>query len=265
MKIDNKVVLITGASSGIGEALVKEFAQHHCHLILVSRNQEKLKQIIQEISYPSNQFLIAPFDLTKYKELPTLVQKIVQKYPKIDVIINNAGVTQRSLAKETTIETTEKLFALDFFSPIYLTQHLLPYLNEPANITVISSVAGKLGSPYRSTYAAAKHALHGYFDSLRAELHKENKKIQVLIVCPGFVKTNISLNALKGDGSTHNQLDEGIQKGLDPQYVAKKILDAIQHEREEILVAGFKESFAVFLKRFFPKVLSKILVKAKVT
>jgi dehydrogenase/reductase SDR family protein 7B len=109
---------------------------------------------------------------------------------------------------------------------------------------------GKLGSPYRSTYAAAKHALHGYFDSLRAELHKENKKIQVLIVCPGFVKTNISLNALKGDGSTHNQLDEGIQKGLDPQYVAKKILDAIQHEKEEILVAGFKESFAVFLNDF---------------
>ncbi len=265
MVIDNKVVLITGASSGIGEALVKEFAHYRCNFILISRNQEKLNRMMQELSYPKDKFLILPFDLTKYKELPKLVNKSIQKFSKIDIIINNAGVTQRSLAKDTTIETTEKLFALDFFSPIYLTKLLLPYLNEPGNITVISSVAGKFGSPYRSSYAAAKHALHGYFDSLRAELKRENQKIQVLIVCPGFVKTNISINALKGDGTTHNQLDEGIQKGLEPRYVAREIIKAIKNEKEEIVVAGLKESFAVLLKRFFPRILSRILIKAKVT
>jgi len=265
MVIDNKVVLITGASSGIGEALLKEFTNYRCSFILISRNQEKLKQIMQELNYPQEKFLILPFDLTQYKDLPTVVQEIIKRFPKIDIIIHNAGVTQRSFAKETTIQTTEKIFALDFFSPVYLTQLLLPYMNEPGNITVISSVAGKLGSPLRSSYAAAKHALHGYFDSLRAELHKENKKIQVLIVCPGFVKTNISINALRGDGSPHNKLDEGIQRGLEPRYVAKKIINAIQNEKEEIVVAGLKESFAVLLKRFFPRILSRILVKAKVT
>jgi short-subunit dehydrogenase len=265
MKIDNKVVWITGASSGIGEALVKEFAKYHCNFILTSRNKEKLQELMQRLEYPKEKYLILPFDLTNYKNLPELVQKVIKQFSKIDILINNAGITQRSLAKETNIETTEKIFALDFFAPIYLTKLTLPFLNEPGNITIISSVAGKFGSPFRSTYSAAKHALHGYFDSLRAELHRENKKIQVLLVCPGFVKTNISLNALKGDGTLHNQLDEGVQKGLEPEYVAKKIIASIIKEKREIIVAGFKESMAVFLKRFFPGLLARILVKAKVT
>ncbi|GIX40567.1 MAG: oxidoreductase [Leptospiraceae bacterium] len=265
MNIDNKVVWITGASSGIGRALVKELAKYHCNFILTSRNCDKLIELIQELQYPEEKYLILPFDLMDYKNLPSLVEKAVERFKKIDILINNAGITQRSLAKETAIETTEKIFALDFFAPVYLTKLTLPYFNEPGNITIISSVAGKFGSPYRSTYSAAKHALHGYFDSLRAELHRENKIIQVLIVCPGFVKTNISLNALKGDGTLHNQLDEGIQKGLEPEYVAKKIINAIKKDKQEIIIAGLKESFAVFLKRFFPEILSKILVKAKVT
>ncbi len=265
MKIDNKVVWITGASSGIGRALVKTFAKYNCNLIVTSRNEEALKELRQEISYPEEKFFIATFDLTDYKNIHLLVQKVISKFAKIDILINNAGVTQRSLASETQLDVTEKIFALDFFAPLQITRLLLNHMNEPSYIVVVSSVAGKLGSPYRSSYSAAKHALHGYFDSLRAELYKENKKIGVLIVCPGFVKTNISLNALKGDGTTHNKMDEGIQKGLEPTYIAKKIIRAIENNKEEILIAGTKEKFAVFLKRFFPSLLSKILARAKVT
>ncbi len=265
MKIDNSVVWITGASSGIGKSLVKEFAKYNCNLILTSRSLEKLKETVREISYDEKKVLYIPFDLFNYKKLPDIVKEVIKKYKKIDILVNNAGISQRSLAKETDIETTEKIFYLDFFAPVNLTRLLLPYINEPGNITIISSVAGKFASPYRSSYSAAKHALHGYFDSLRLELKRENRKIQVTIVCPGFVKTNISYSALKGDGTLHNQMDEGIEKGLDPDYVGRKIISSIQKEKDEVIISHFKESFAVFLKRFFPDLLNRILIKAKVT
>ncbi|MFN3603666.1 MAG: SDR family oxidoreductase [Leptonema sp. (in: bacteria)] len=265
MKIDNTVVWITGASSGIGKELVKELVPYNCKFILTSRNQENLKKLVQNLNLNNERVLIQNFDLSNYKEIPSIVQQAVTKFKKIDVIIHNAGITQRALAEETDIGTTEKIFAIDFFAPVHLTKLLLPYLNEPGNITVISSVAGKFESPYRSSYSAAKHALHGYFDSLRAEFIKKGKNINVLIVCPGFVKTNISLNALRGDGSLYNQLDEGVSKGLEPQFVAKKIIQAIQKEKKEIIISRVKEKTAVYLKRFFPSILSKIIAKSKVT
>lgn len=265
MKINNTVVWITGVTSGIGKELVKEFLKYNCKMILTSRNQKKLEELAKEFDFSKEQVLLQTFDLFNYRDIPILVEQALQKFKKIDIIIHNAGITQRSLAIETDIEITEKIFALDFYTPVYLTKLLLPYIRESGNITVISSVAGKIESPYRSSYSAAKHALYGYFESLRTELIKMNQKINVLIVCPGFVKTNISLNAFKGDGSLYNQLDESTQKGLDPNFVAKKIIEAIKKEKKEIIIAGIKEKFALFLKKFFPNLFIKIISKAKVT
>lgn len=265
MKIDNTVVWITGVTSGIGKELVREFSKYNCKFILTSRNQQKLEELKKELNLNDSNVLLQSFDLSNYKEIPKIVNQAIDKFQKIDIVIHNAGITQRALAKETEITTTEKIFALDFFAPVYLTKLILPYLSDNGNITVISSVAGKFESPYRSSYSAAKHALHGFFDSLRIELLKEKSKINILIVCPGFVKTNISFSALKGDGSLHNILDENIAKGLNPNYVAKQIIKAIQREKKEIVISGFREKLALFLKKFFPNLLIKILTKVKVT
>ncbi len=262
---ENQVVWITGASSGIGEALVKEFALRKCKLILTSRNEKKLKELVNQLKLNSEDYLILPFDLYNYKNIPSLVKKALQKFSKIDILINNAGQTQRALATETNIETTEKIFALDFFSPVNLTKHLIPYMNSPSQIVVISSVAGKLGTPFRSSYSAAKHALHGYFDSLRLELLKEKKNINVLIVCPGFVKTNISINALKGNGNLYLHKDEAIEKGLLPEEIAIRIIKAIIKDYKEVVIAQPKEKLAILLKKVYPDLLNRILTKAKVT
>ena len=261
MQLKGKTILLTGATSGIGEALAKELAKKGNTLILISRNKEKLENL--QKSLPSEVHFF-PFDLEKYHKLPSLVKKILNKIPILDALILNAGVSQRAFAEETTIQTTERIFAIDFFSYIYLTQLLLPYIREGGNITVISSVAGKIGTPFRSSYAAAKHALHGYYDSLRVELRIKKRDIGVTMICPGFVKTNVSVNALKGDGTPYKEKDPAIEKGLSPEKVAKKIIKAIERKREEIVISGAKEKIALFLKIFFPSLLNRLLEKVAV-
>ena len=187
-------------------------------------------------------------------------------FGKIDMLINNGGVSQRSLAKETSIEVDRKLMEVDYFGTIALTKYLLPHLlrQKFGHIVVVSSVMGIIGTPYRSGYAAAKHALHGFFDSLRAEVWKDCKNIYITIVCPGWIKTNVTMNALKGDGTNLNEMDRTTAAGLKPSDFARTMLRAIQSKKEEVYIGGFKEVMAVYLKRFLPRLFSKVVRKAKV-
>lgn len=260
----NKRVWITGASSGIGEALAKAFAQHHAHLILSARNEAELNRVAALCSEAgAASVLVQPLDLSQHNTIPGIVDKVLRQTGKVDILINNGGVSQRSLAKDTSLEVDKKLMDINFFGTVALTKALLPSMltHQLGHIATITSLTGKFGTPLRSSYAATKHALHGFFDSLRAELAQT--PIKITLICPGFVKTNVSINALTGSGSAQGTMDEATGKGMDPDQLARKILRALENGKEEMWVGG-KEVLGVYLKRFFPGYFSRMIGKAKV-
>ncbi|RZS96902.1 SDR family oxidoreductase [Cecembia calidifontis] len=260
--MNQKTIWITGASSGIGEALVNAYDSLGHKTIISARNQAALEQIKEKANNPKNIYVL-PLDLNAPDSFAIKTKEAIEAFGKIDVLINNGGISQRSLAAETSLAVDRKIMEVNFFGTIGLTKELLPHFmkNKSGHFVAISSLVGKFGTPYRSAYAASKHALHGFFDSLRAEHYKDN--IYVTIVCPGFIRTHVSINALTGDGTPLNQMDEAQDKGMSPEQCAKEIIKAIEKQKEEVLVGG-KEKYAVYLKRFFPGIFSKILRKAKV-
>lgn len=255
----DKVIWITGASSGIGEALALELAKKEARLILSARREDELKRVAALTKLPELDLLILPFDLSDTSKASSLAAQVINKFGRIDVLINNGGQSQRSEAIETEESTERKLFEINYFSAVNLSKAVLPYMirNKNGHIVVISSIAGKFGFYLRSTYSAAKHALHGYFESLRLETEK--KGIKVLMVCPGKVKTNISLNAAAANGS-HGKMDESHVNAMRAEEAAKQIVEAISNNAEEIFVGG-RELKAVTLRRFFPKFFWKVIRK----
>ncbi|MBC7775095.1 MAG: SDR family oxidoreductase, partial [Phycisphaerae bacterium] len=259
----NKRVWVTGASSGIGEALSVALAERGAQLILSARNELDLNRVGATCSKAgAAAVLVQPLDLERHDAIPGIVETILNKVGKVDILINNGGISQRALAKDTTLEVDKKLMAVNYFGTISLTKALLPnmLMHQLGHIVTITSLTGKFGSPYRSSYAASKHALHGFFDSLRAEM--DDAHIKVTLICPGFVRTNVSKNALTGDGSKLGSMDDATDKGMAPERLAYKILQAIEQGKEEAYFGG-KEVLGVYLKRFFPHYFSKMLRKAK--
>jgi len=257
-----KTVWITGASSGIGEALFKEYEKRGYKLIISARNAAALHLLKEKASYPER-IHVLPLDLNEESSFEGKCKEAIEAFGRIDIVINNGGISQRSLASETSLEVDRKIMEVNFFGTIGLSKALLPHFitNKSGHYAVVSSLVGKFGSPYRTAYAASKHALHGFFDSLRAEHYKDN--IDVTLICPGFIRTNVSINALTGDGSALNEMDEAQDKGMAPEKCAYQIFNAIEKKKEEVLIGG-KEKYAVYLKRFFPGIFSKILRSAKV-
>ncbi|PRY85710.1 SDR family oxidoreductase [Mongoliibacter ruber] len=258
----SKIVWITGASSGIGEALTKTYLANGHKVIISARKKEVLDQMRSDSSSPENIFVL-PLDLNEAAEMEEKAEAAIQAFGRVDVLINNGGISQRSLAADTSLEVDRKIMEVNFFGTIALSKALLPHFiaNKSGHFGVVSSLVGKFGSPYRSAYAASKHALHGFFDSLRAEHFKDN--IAVTMICPGFIRTQVSVNALTGDGSPLNEMDEAQAKGMSAEDCAKVIFKAMETGKEEVLVGG-KEKYAVYLKRLLPSIFSKILKKAKV-
>jgi dehydrogenase/reductase SDR family protein 7B len=261
----NKRVWLTGASSGIGEALAYAFAENSAHLVLSARNETELNRVAAACSTAgAASVFVQPLDLAQHDTLPGLVGRVLKQVGKVDILVNNGGISQRSRALDTSLEVDKMLMNVNFFGTIALTKALLPSMltHQLGHIVTITSLTGKFGSPLRSTYAASKHALHGFFDSLRAELAET--PIQITLICPGFIRTNVSLNALTGDGSHQNKMDDATDKGMAPERLAWKILHAIRQGREEACFGG-KEVLGVYIKRFFPGYFSRLLKKAKVT
>lgn len=258
-----KVVWITGASSGIGEALCYEFAKQNCKLVISSRRISELERVKKNCGLNSDSVLILPFDLALASNVTGMAEQVIQQFGKIDVLINNGGVSQRSLAEETPLEVDRRIFETDYFSTIALTKSVLPYMiaQKSGYLVATSSVAGKYGFFLRSSYAAAKHALHGFFESLRFEVMKYN--IKVSLICPGKIKTNISLNALNAKGEKFGMMDESTEKGITAEVCAKKIITALEQEKEEIFIGG-KEILPVYIKRFFPGLFTWIMKRQKV-
>jgi short-subunit dehydrogenase len=258
----NKVVWITGASSGIGEALAQAFAAEGAKIVLSSRRKEELQRVKEQLKLDDANCLLLPFDLNDTSGVNELTKQVVSKFGQVDILVNNGGVSQRSLTKDTPLEIDRKIMETNFFGTVALTKSVLPYMlkQKSGNIIVISSVAGKFGFFLRSAYSASKHALHGFFESLRMEVYNDN--IKVLIVCPGKIRTNISLNALKEDGAKHNAMDESQEKGLSAEECASQILDALKKNKKEILIGG-KETRAVWMKHMFPTLFTEMIRKQK--
>ena len=259
MKADQQRVWITGASSGIGEALAHAFHHAGARLILSARRADELSRVQSKCGGQA-QTRILPLDVTNSGELPGKARTALEIFGGIDVLVNNAGVTQRSLVKDTGLDVYRKLMEVNFFGAVALTKAVLPAMIEArrGHIVVISSLVGKFGTPLRSGYAAAKHALHGFFDSLRAEVGRYG--IKVMLVCPGYIRTDISLHALRGDGGLHGKMDSGQAGGMPVEKCAAQILKAMARGKEEIYV-GHRDKYVVYLKRFFPRVFSRMIAK----
>ena len=256
------VIWITGASSGIGEAAAKKFSKEGFSLVLSSRKTNELQRVKNECTHPEDIRLL-PLDLSDSSDFDQKALEAIAFFGKIDIVLHNGGISKRSLIKETKLEVDRKLMEVNYFGTIALTKAILPHFiqRKSGQFAVVTSLVGKFASPYRSSYAASKHALHGFFDTLRAEHYQDG--IAVTMICPGFIRTQVSINALTADGSPLGEMDEAQNKGMSPEACAIEIFDAIRSKKEEVYIGG-KETLAVYLKRFFPGIFSKILRKAKV-
>ena len=238
-----------------------ELAQRNCKLILSARNIKSLETVKSKCS--DAEVVILPFDLVDFDNAKNHVQKAISFFGKIDILVNNGGVSQRSLLIDTSFEVDKKLIEVDYLGTIAVTKALLPHFikNQKGHFVTITSLMGKFGSPYRSGYCGAKHALHGFFDVLRMEHQKDN--INVTLICPGFIQTNVAINALTADGSKQNIDDEATSNGMLVATFAKKLVKAVESNKFEAYIGG-KEVLGIYLKRFFPKMLHNFVLKSKV-
>lgn len=260
----DQVVWLTGASSGIGEALAYEMVGKGAKLILSSRRRAELERVREgclQRGANADDILILPLDVTDEAAMPTVVSEAHQKWGRIDMLLNNAGISQRSLCVDTDMATYRTLFEVDVFGQIALTKLVLPIMIEQGkgHLAVTASVAGKIGAAKRTGYCAAKHAMMGFFDALRTEVTRHG--IHVTTITPGYIRTAISENALKGDGSVFGETDKNIAGGMDVTKCAQVIMSGFEKGKYEIPVGEGIEMKALLLKRFFPNKLFKMAEK----
>ena len=263
MIMKDKIVWITGASSGIGEALVYKYYKEGAKLIISARNRDELFRVKGNCKN-AMQVHVLSLDLEQHGSLDQKAAEALRIFGKIDLLINSGGVSQRSLALETEAATEHRIMNVNLWATVALSKAVLPGMiaNGGGQIVCISSLVGKFGTKLRSAYAASKHALHGYFDSLRAEVYDQN--IRITMICPGFIKTQVSINALTGDGSPHGEMDTAQENGMLVEECAKQIFDAVKAKKEEVYIGG-KEVKGVLFKRLFPARFSKYIRNADVT
>jgi short-subunit dehydrogenase len=253
MFTDN-VAWITGASSGIGEALACELARQGAIPVLSARRAgelERVRERCRELGAPDA--LALPLDVTDEAALAPAVETVLGRFGRVDTLINNAGISQRSLCVDTEMAVYRRVFEVDVLGQIALTKAVLPVMLErgSGHVVVMASVAGKVGAPYRTGYCAAKHAVMGFFDALRAEVAK--KGVRVTTITPGYIRTAISIHALRGDGSEFGTTDREIAGGMDVERCAQVIIDGFRKGKPEIAVGEGFEMHALWLKRLFPR------------
>ena len=257
----DKTSWITGASSGIGEELCYILNEYGCKTIISSRREAELQRVKGNCKFPELVF-VQVMDLENTDELFSIVEECLLQHKKIDYLFNNGGVSQRSYVPDTSIETARKIMEINFFGNIALTKALLPYMinQKGGHIIITSSAAGKYGFYLRSVYSASKHALHGFYESLRLE-QKENN-IYITLIISGPVNTNMSFNAMTGNGKNHGKQDRLINQGANPKTIAIGILKATKKGKEEAYFGG-KELIPIYIKRFFPRFFTRLLAKFK--
>ena len=260
-KVKDKVVWITGASSGIGEALSHELVNRGSKVILSARRTEELERVKKEIG--KGDIAILRLDLEDGDSFAEATETARGFFGDIDILINNGGISQRGLVKDIHMDVDRKVMEVNYFGTIGLTKAVLPQMlrNKSGHIVAISSTMGKIGTPLRSSYGASKHALHGFFECMRPEVYEDN--IKVTVICPGFIHTNITINALDAEGDPLNKMSEQQKQGIPADVAARKMVRAIESDKLEYHVAGFKETAARWVYRNFPNQFAKIIRKVK--
>jgi len=263
MQFENKTIWITGASSGIGEHLSYALARQGAKMVISSRKEEELNRVRQACPVPSRVHVV-PLDVANFDQIGPTVERVLREVGPIDILINNAGISQRSLASETLLEVDQKIMNVNYLGTVALTKAVLPGMiqRNSGQIVVISSVLGKLGVPGRSAYAGSKHALQGFFDSLRAEVHRHS--IAVTILIPGYVHTQVTVNALTADGSPNRKMAQTTANGLQPDVFAEKAILAIAKRKREAYI-GKREILGIYLQRFFPAIYARIARRLNVS
>jgi len=263
--LNNKIVLITGASSGIGEALAYSFTECGCHTVLTSRHVNKLIDVANKCKTLGKQPEVIECDMCDIHQLQGVIEKVLLKMGRIDILINNAGVSTRSSVMETTMELDQRVMSTNYFGPLQLTKSVLPSMinNKSGHIVSVSSVQGKIGLPHRSSYSSSKHALNGFFDSLRYELHYKN--IKVSVICPGYVNTNLSVNALTGDGKQYGVTDKTTSNGMSPVTLSYSVVDAVVNYQHEVIIADAKTKLGILLSAILPSLWYRIILQRSKT
>lgn len=252
-----KVVIITGASSGIGKALVYEYANRGHIVVMAARNESELKSLQQNLSVQSKESLFVVTDVTKETDCRNLINEVVKKYERIDVLINNAGISMRALFNEMDLSVMRSVIDVNFWGTVYCSKYALPYLLKTRGSLVgVISIAGYLGLPARSAYSASKFAVRGFLDTLRVENLK--KGLHVLVAAPGFTKSNIRNVALTYDGSAQGETPRDENKMMTAEEVAYKIAKAVEKKKSELILTFVEGKFSVFLSKFLPRLLDRL-------
>ncbi|KAM8825147.1 dehydrogenase/reductase SDR family member 7B isoform 2-T6 [Synchiropus picturatus] len=251
------VVVITGASSGLGKECARVFHAAGARLVLCGRDSGRLQQVVEELTSAAAPLQThtprtVTFDLADTALVDKAAKEILECYGHVDVLINNAGISYRGNILETHLSVQREVMETNYFGPVALTQALLPSMvrRRGGHIVVISSVQGKISIPFRSAYSASKHATQAYFDCLRAEV--EQFAIPVTVISPGYVRTNLSVNAVTGDGSKYGVLDKTTATGRDPNSVAQAVLWAVGQKSKDVLLAGPLATAAIYLRTLWP-------------
>lgn len=258
----DKIIWVTGASSGIGAEFARQANARGATVILSSRKREDLEKVKNTLSEPGRGYVM-PLDMERQADFPDRVNELIQHFGRVDLLFNNAGISQRSATDETSLEVHRRLMEVNYFGPVALTKALIPFLKKQkeSHIVVTSSLAGKFGFYQRSAYAASKAALNGFFETLRLEEEKDN--IKVTILCPAGIKTNISQNALDGSGNKFGKTSALQEEGMPVETCVQKMISAIEKEKDEVIIGQGMEALSVKIKALFPGLFWKMIKKKK--
>ncbi|XP_063790248.1 dehydrogenase/reductase SDR family member 7B isoform X1 [Pseudophryne corroboree] len=263
--IQDAAVVITGATSGLGKECAKVFYKAGARLVLCGRNEERLKDLINELnqmrkgSSQRHKPHMVIFDLSDVDTVTSAAKEILHLVGNVDILINNAGISYRGTILNTKVSVDRMIMDTNYFGPVALTKALLPSMikNKKGHIVAISSVQGKISIPFRSAYSASKHATQAFFDCLRAEMAPHD--IAVTLINPGYIQTNLSLNAVTDDGSKYGVMDKTTAEGRTAEEVAKIVFNAVGERSKEVLVAGLVPTLAVYLRALAPKLFFSLM------
>lgn len=257
----DKVIWITGASSGIGFELTKQLADLGARIVLSARRRDVLEEIVSQLPGGASRHWVAPLDLAAVDELIPAAEAYLKEIGPVDVLINNGGISQRSLFLDTDLDVYRRLMDVNYLATVALSKAVLPAMvaRRSGLIVSISSVAGKIGSKLRTGYSGSKYAVVGFMDCLRAELAEHN--VACLTVCPGSIQTNIAINALNAEGEAQQKNDDSIINGMPVEQCVEQIIKAMSKGKDEVVIGRGISGMAPTIKRFFPRLYTKLAAK----